>query len=141
MSHAPAHARWAAFAPGVARRATAAGIGPDAIGELWSRYDDPLVEMPELGPIAVSLARFYASSPGHLQQLYDLDADPSTLRDVAAEHPDVVRALASQLRASLAEHEALRPSLAEHEEGSTGRAGVDDAALERLVELGYIDGK
>jgi arylsulfatase A-like enzyme len=67
--------------------------------------------------------------------LYDLEADPSESRDLAAEQPDRVRALAARLEA-----ERVRlglPPLDRVGEGAT--AEVDEATKERLRELGYVE--
>jgi arylsulfatase A-like enzyme len=66
-------------------------------------------------------------------ELYDHRADPLDLRDVAAEHPDVVGRLAKELAAwkQLAERARLKGDAA-------GAAELSPEELERLRALGYI---
>jgi arylsulfatase A-like enzyme len=66
------------------------------------------------------------------RELYDHRADPLNLRDVAAEHPEVVAALATEL--------ARWRTWAEGQRLPADDAGTVDAAeLERLRSLGYIN--
>jgi arylsulfatase A-like enzyme len=63
-------------------------------------------------------------------ELYDHRADPLNLRDVAADHPDLVERMASQLDAW------HREALAARVESETG--DIAPAELERLRSLGYV---
>ncbi len=60
---------------------------------------------------------------GDQVQLYDLKADPGQEKDLAAERPDVAKALREQLRRLTA---------------GAGRGGPDAAQLEQLRSLGYV---
>jgi arylsulfatase A-like enzyme len=66
-------------------------------------------------------------------ELYDHRADPLDLRDVAAEHPDVVGRLAKELAAwrQIAEQARLKSD-------TEGAAQLSAEELERLRALGYI---
>jgi arylsulfatase A-like enzyme/tetratricopeptide (TPR) repeat protein len=61
-------------------------------------------------------------------ELYDLGADPHETSDVAAQHPDVVRDLAAEIR----RHGARGGRLA------TERRDLDAEAVSRLESLGYV---
>lgn len=128
-----AYDRWAAFDPATARRAERVGIQSDFIARLWIDYDDPLLALPGLEPLIASLSRFYASSPGVVHELYDLERDPLALRDVSADHPQRVTELAAVLAESRARLESLRPSASADDGG-----GADAEALDRLRALGYL---
>jgi arylsulfatase A-like enzyme len=67
--------------------------------------------------------------------LYDLEADPSESRNLAAERPEQVAALAARLEA-----ERVRLGLpALDRVGSGAAAEVDEATKERLRQLGYVE--
>ncbi len=74
--------------------------------------------------------KYWRESDG-AKRLYDLEHDPHELRDVSAEHPDVVRALEAELERGLARHRQ-RPGL-------VPRAEVDAALREKLRALGYVE--
>ncbi|MBN1953994.1 MAG: sulfatase [Anaerolineae bacterium] len=66
------------------------------------------------------------------QQLYDLQADPGELQDVASQHPDVVAALQAELQAVL--DRAVAPERISEALDESDRTQVE----ERLRALGYL---
>ena len=63
-------------------------------------------------------------------ELYDMEADPFELRDLAAERPRLAEALRLELDARVGRERITRPdSLVE----------FSDEVVERLRELGYLD--
>jgi hypothetical protein len=134
LSMGPAHARWASFDPDTARRAAGVGIAPDTMAGLWLEHDDPFALLAQVEQLPASLARFYASEPGVLRELYHLESDPNGLVDVAADHPELVLDLAAALAAAVDQCQAARPVLAR----DVGEPSADAAALDRLRALGYL---
>ncbi len=65
-------------------------------------------------------------------ELFDHRGDPLNLRNVAAEHPEIVEQLAKQLESW---HQAAKAALIAPEAGT---AGLSPAEVERLRSLGYI---
>jgi hypothetical protein len=69
--------------------------------------------------------------------LFDLDADPFELTDVAAEHPDVTQQLSSALQIAL---DAQRRKAFELRGGEPpATTPPDPALLEQLRALGYVE--
>lgn len=68
-------------------------------------------------------------------ELYDVAADPLDQTDLAAEHPTVVRELASRLQAAFA---GARPAATTGGDRST-EVPLDAEKLETLRSLGYVD--
>ena len=66
--------------------------------------------------------------------LYDLRSDPGALRDVSAQHPEVVERLRGLLDAQRARDAALRAELG----GSTAPGVLDEATRRELRNLGYV---
>lgn len=75
--------------------------------------------------------RYHALGPDG-EALYDLEADPHELEDVAAEHPDVVLELRAELEATV---EELRRRGAEL--GAAEATDLDPETLKALRDLGY----
>jgi arylsulfatase A-like enzyme len=73
----------------------------------------------------------YIRSDDGSEALYDLEADPHELQDVAARHRDVTDSLAARLARELA---ALRKR-----QGAAAGEPVDPTRLEELRALGYLD--
>ena len=79
------------------------------------------------------LVQLASPAPGRAElELYDHHADPLNLREVGAEHPEVVQAMAGQLARwrGWAEGRRLPPDDA---------ASMDAAELEKLRSLGYVN--
>lgn len=71
-------------------------------------------------------------------ELYDLHVDPRELANVAAQHPQVVRALAAQLEELREESTRLRNQL----RGSVPSQGhLDEQLLRELRSFGYVDSR
>ena len=68
------------------------------------------------------------------EELYDLVADPGERTNRCAEQPDDCEGHRARLAERVAEHRTRADSLAEPE-----AAKIDDAILEDLRELGYVD--
>ncbi len=68
--------------------------------------------------------------------LYDRVADPGERRDVAADHPDVVRALTAELERTLAQAEAAAARYGRSPERVPGAEELD-----ALRDLGYAEGE
>lgn len=90
----------------------------------WKYIYDPRVSLPELPVVA-------------LRQLYDIQTDPMETRNLAAEHPDVVR----QCEALLARWSQLVQWSGETFQGErVPDEAIDRAVLEQLHSLGYVGG-
>ena len=103
---------------------------PPAYSEtFYERF--PAVAVP--GEELVSLRRgtFRLLRSPARRELYDLESDPDELQDVSADHPEVVRALESELRQRQARPAPGEPSLNLDEEER-------ERHLERLRALGYV---
>jgi arylsulfatase A-like enzyme len=70
------------------------------------------------------------------EALYDLEADPFELEDVAAAHPEVVAALRAELLDLVAEQSARGREL-----GAGEVRRLDEATLRALEDLGYLGGE
>jgi len=68
------------------------------------------------------------------EALYDLEADPYELTDVAAAHPDVVAALRGELLDLVASQTARGREL-----GAGATQQLDQATIDALRDLGYVD--
>ena len=71
-------------------------------------------------------------TPGGEFRLYDVEADPKQLQDLAAEHPERVAAMLARLKLRTQTQEELRTSIP---------IGAGDETLEMLQGIGYIDGE
>jgi arylsulfatase A-like enzyme len=71
-------------------------------------------------------------------QLYDLDADPGELRDVAALHPDVAARLAALAETELARRAELRRRFLAGEEDVLNAAYLEWVHVTKLRALGYL---
>lgn len=135
LSWNASHRAWTAFDPRTSRRAADLGIHPDRIAELWLEHDDPFGGVTTLEPLLASLGAFYASQPAPLRELFDLDADPLGLVDVAQQHPALVTELSAELERRAEACVPLRVGI-----GSSSTA-AESGSLERLRALGYLGGE
>ena len=75
----------------------------------------------------------YVQSEDGRQRLFDLQEDPFELNDVSAEHPDVVRNLAAELRAAIERFVTRAAEL-----GPGGETSLAPELIEELRALGYL---
>ena len=106
-------------------RRAAAGGGPEE-----PAYVESLSPLLHLGwsPLHAWRTRRWKLIDAPRAELYDLEADPSERRNVAAEHRDVVDALRRPLQAAMAA------------QGPSAARAVDAETSERLAALGYLSG-
>jgi arylsulfatase A-like enzyme len=76
----------------------------------------------------------FVGHAGGKRELFDLDADPHELDDVADEHPEVCDRLAKQVKEMLQAQRALAERL-----GSGETEELDDGTISELRELGYME--
>ncbi|MBZ0301948.1 MAG: hypothetical protein K8J31_19525, partial [Anaerolineae bacterium] len=67
-----------------------------------------------------------------VEELFDTARDPAEVRNIAADEPDVTQRLQARLAQFVHNSEAQRP-------GANGFGEVDDAVLDNLRALGYIE--
>ena len=100
---------------------------PTFYGEYLERFDRRLRSW------RTATHKLLWSSNGR-HELYDLVSDPDERNNVMAEQPDVASRLQADMEAWLATFE--------HADGPSqpaSEADVDDAVMERLRDLGYVD--
>jgi len=68
-------------------------------------------------------------------ELYDLEADPYELHDVAAQHPDIVEKLGRLLAADVTRQE--KSEKLHHRDAADASGAIDATVLQELRELGY----
>ncbi len=79
-------------------------------------------------------SRFRANSHEELTELFDRKADPYQLRNVAADHPDVVGRMDGWVEAARQVQDARRAAL-----GAGQMVELTDEEKANLCALGYVD--